>query len=71
VSAPDTLRKIAIVLMVIAVPGIACHGYYAYEAASGSSLLWRVAIVLAYPAIMIALVWWVSVLCAPGRVRRR
>lgn len=64
------VRKIAAVLLALAVPGIACHGYYAYEAAAGASVLWRVLIVLAYPALLIALVWGVMLLSAPARARR-
>jgi hypothetical protein len=63
-------RKIAGVLLVVALPGIACHGYYAYEAAAGANIVWRIAIVLAYPAILIAVAWWLLVLCSPRRARR-
>jgi hypothetical protein len=64
---PATYRKIAGVLLAAAVPGIACHGYYAYEAAAGASVIWRIAIVLAYPALLIALLWGLMVLCSPRR----
>ena len=68
--APAAFRKIAAVLLTIAVPGIACHGYYAYEAAAGSSAFWRAMIVLAYPALLIGLVWGVMALCSAKRGRR-
>lgn len=61
--APRLVRKLAIGILVIAVPGIACHGYYAYEAAADASTAWRVAIVLAYPAVLIALAWALVWLC--------
>lgn len=61
---PATVRKIAGVLLAIAVPGIACHGYYTYEATADAPVQWRVAMVLAYPAMLIALVWCVMKLCA-------
>lgn len=61
--APATVRKLAGGLLAIAVPGIACHGYYAYEAAATSGAFWRVLIVLAYPVALIALVWGVIVVC--------
>ncbi len=67
---PAGVRKIAAVLLAVAVPGIACHGYYAFEAAEGANALWRVLIVLAYPALLIALVWGVIRLSAPGRAKR-
>lgn len=54
---PDLLRKCAVALLVIALPGIACHGWYAYEAAADASVFWRVAIVLAYPALLLLLAW--------------
>lgn len=65
--APATLRKIAGGLLAIAVPGIACHGYYAFEAAATASAFWRVLIVLVYPAALIALVGGVLILCRARR----
>lgn len=61
---PDHLRTLVLAVLVIAVPGIACHGYYAYEAAANASMLWRIATVLAYPALLIGLTWGVLRWCA-------
>lgn len=68
--APEILRKCAVALLVIALPGIACHGYYAYEAAADASVVWRVAIVLAYPALLLMLTWVVVRLCSAARDKR-
>lgn len=65
--APATFRKIAGVLLALAVPGIACHGYYAYEAATTGNPLWRLLIVLAYPVALIALVWGLMAVCRDRR----
>lgn len=54
---PEVLRKCAVALLVVALPGIACHGYYAYEAAADASVFWRIAIVLAYPALLLLAAW--------------
>lgn len=67
---PDLLRKCAVALLVIALPGIACHGWYAYEAAAEASLLSRVAIVLAYPALLLLLAWAVLKIRSVGHKNR-
>ncbi len=64
-------RKIAAVLLAVAVPGIACHGYYAYAAAADASPLWRGLIVLAYPALLIALAWGAMTMRSPARSTRK
>lgn len=61
--APATVRKLGGVLLALAVPGIACHGYYAYEAAANSSAFWRLLIVLAYPLVLMVLVWVLVLIC--------
>jgi len=67
---PSGVRKIATALLAIAVPGIACHGYYAYEAAASANVLWRMLILLAYPALLIALVWGLMILSSADRANR-
>lgn len=67
VIAPLISRNIAGVILAIAMPGIACHGYYAVEALGAVSVFWRGVVIAAYPAALIGLAWCLLTLSSARR----
>ena len=63
----DPLIKLAVI---IAVPTMACFGYYTLDALPDSKSAWAVPAVLAYPAAVCGAIGLVAALRAPQRSTR-
>ncbi len=57
------------VLVAIAVPGIACFGWYSTESAGATTAAVRTMVIVAYPVALIALTFLVLALVSPSRRR--
>jgi len=53
--APPLTRQLAGIVLVVAIPGISCFGWYTLEAAGSTSPIASAIIVAAYPATLILL----------------
>jgi hypothetical protein len=62
-------RLLAAVMIVIAVPGIACFGWYSMESAGSTNALVQTIVIIAYPAALISLTFLVLAFISVKRNR--
>ena len=63
---PQRLIRLLIgITLIVALPTIGCFSWYSMEAVSTSSILLRIIVLAAYPAIFIALAFLVQALSSP------
>ena len=70
-SMPELPQWLVRLAVVVAVPTIACFGYYALADLGAERSSWAVPVVLAYPTALIGLVGLAGALMAPQRSRAK
>ena len=66
-----TLRWLGAAIVAVAVPSIACFGFYTLEAAGEAGKHYPTLVILSYPATLIGLVWLVAAALSERRTVSR
>ena len=69
-SAPDPVNRLLRVAVMLALPTLACFGYYTLDALPAERSTWAIAAVLAYPSVLIGTIGLVSALRRQPRSNR-
>ena len=69
--APNLPQWLVRLAVVVAVPGMACFGYYSLVYLGDEHASWSLPVLLAYPAALIGLVSLASALLSPQPSKRR